>query len=101
MKFSAQRDFNAFWHKALEKIASDSDHLTFSSKVLLSQILYESDIPKDLSKKLSDLHQDCQQMQFRYEQIDLRENTSHYKTAYSVDIAAEIQNVFKSMQAKE
>ena len=42
------------------------------------------------SSLLQDIKRDCALIQYRYEQIELRDNSRHYKEYYGVDIAFEI-----------
>ena len=37
-------------------------------------------------------------MQYRHEQIELRDNSRHYKEVYGVDIAKEVQTALKALK---
>ena len=43
---------------------------------------------------------DAALMQYRHEQIELRDNSKHYKEAYGVDVAMEIQTALKALKLK-
>ena len=46
------------------------------------------------------MRHDAALMQYRHEQIELRDNSKHYKDAYGVDIAMEIQTAIKALKMK-
>lgn len=65
-----------------------TNQLTFSSKVLLSQALNDP-IVYALFKS-PEFANECKTMQYHYELLDTRENSTHYKTVYGIDIAYEL-----------
>lgn len=73
-----------------------TNQLTYSSKVLLSQALNDSTV-SDFFKS-AEFVKDCKIMQYHYELLDIRENSTHYKTLYGLDIANELQLAFKQQK---
>jgi hypothetical protein len=83
-----------FWHRAADLMIKNQ--LTYSSKVLLSQALNDSTIA--VFFKSAEFVKDCKIMQYHYELLDIRENSTHYKTLYGLDIANELQLAFKQQK---
>ena len=77
---------SVFTKKALDLSLRAQDKIPFSSKVLLSQVLQQLDHPPN---------QEVKEIMYRYEQIEMRDNTREYKNLYGVDLAYELQNAVK------
>lgn len=80
----------AFRKKASAITLDNYNKLSYASKVLLGQTITSGNIDCEDSSALKAIKRDAALMQYRYEQIELRDNSRHYKEVYGVDIALEI-----------
>ena len=95
-------EINPGFRKKASSITLDNyNKLSYASKVLLGQTITSGNIDCEDSSALEAIKRDTSLMQYRYEQIELRDNSRHYKEFYGIDIALEIQNTLKQASFSE
>jgi hypothetical protein len=86
---------NEFWQQSFRTILANKTPLTYSSKVLLSQVFNDCEFSK-LCDPDAEFVAECRNLHHHYELLDIRENSKHYRKVYGVDVAAEIQRVLNT-----
>ena len=58
--------------------------------------MFNDDDYKAICEPDLEFFDECHKMQHHFELLEIKSNSKHYKTAYGIDIANEIQNALKT-----